>query len=140
MASAPDEVGKTADVGYQIGVSRTIPFSKEAIWGLLLSPEGLATWIGGPIEVEEGARYTLTEGTVGEVRVYKPWSHLRLTWQPPGWARPSLIQVRVIPAKSGTTLSFHQEHLKDGAARTEMKGRWERVIEALTGKLKEGEG
>src|SRR4051794_15255348 len=108
MASAPDEVGKTGDVGYQIGGRRTIPFSEEAIWGLLLSPEGLATWLGGPIEVEEGARYTLADGAVGEVRVYKPWSHIRLTWQPPGWARPSLIQVRVIPAKSGTTLSFHQ--------------------------------
>jgi uncharacterized protein YndB with AHSA1/START domain len=140
MASAPDEVGRTADVGYQIGVSRTIPFSEEAIWGLLLSPEGLATWLGGPIEVEEGARYTLADGASGEVRVYKPWSHLRLTWQPPGWARASLVQVRVIPTKTGTTLSFHQEHLQDGAARTEMKGRWERVIEALTGKLKEGEG
>lgn len=140
MSSAPDEVGKTADVGYQIGVSRTLPFSEEAIWGLLLSPEGLATWLGGPIEVEEGARYTLADGASGEVRIYKPWSHIRLTWQPSGWARPSLIQIRVIPAKTGTRLSFHQEHLRDGAARTEMKGRWERVIEELLRTLQAGAG
>lgn len=140
MAQGPSEVGKTADVGYQIGVSRTLPCSEEAIWGLLLSAEGQAIWLGGPIEVEEGARYTLADGASGEVRVYKPWSHLRLTWQPPGWARPSLIQLRVIPAKTGTTLSFHQEHLRDGAARAEMKGRWERVIEELLGKLPAGAG
>jgi hypothetical protein len=118
MVSMHNEVGKTADVGYQIGVSRTLPFSEEAIWGLLLSPEGQAVWLGGPIEL------------------YKPWSHFRLTWQPPGWTRPSLIQVRVIPAKTGTTLSFHQEHLRDGAARSEMKARWEGVIDELTKQLK----
>lgn len=130
-----DEVGKTADVGYQIGVSRTLPFSEEAIWGLLLSPEGMAIWLGGPIEMERGARYALADGATGEVRVYKPWSHFRVSWQPPGWARPSLIQVRVMPAKSGTTLSFHQEHLRDGATRAEMKARWEGVIGELAGKL-----
>ena len=62
MSSERNEVGKTADVGYQIGVSRTLPFSEEAIWGLLLSPEGQATWLGGPITVEEGARYSLADG------------------------------------------------------------------------------
>jgi uncharacterized protein YndB with AHSA1/START domain len=139
VLSAHNEVGKTADVAYQVGVSRTLPFSEEAIWGLLLSPEGMATWLGGPVEMEEGARYTLADGASGEVRVYQPWSHFRITWQPPRWARASLIQVRVIPAKSGTTLSFHQEHLKDGAARTEMKAHWERVIGELAAKLK-GEG
>jgi uncharacterized protein YndB with AHSA1/START domain len=137
MSSGRNEVGKTANVGYQIGVIRTLPFSEEVIWRLLLSPEGLAVWLGGPIELAEGARYALADGTSGEVRVYKPWSHIRLTWQPPGWTRPSLIQVRVIPAKSGTTLSFHQEHLRDSAARTAMKARWEGVIEALQEKLKE---
>ena len=136
MSSERNEVGKTADVGYQIGVSRTLPFSEETIWGLLLSPEGQAVWLGGPIEVEEGAKYSLADGATGEVRVYKPWSHIRLTWRPPGWARPSLIQVRVIPAKTGTTLSFHQEHLRDGAARSEMKARWEAVIDELTKRLK----
>jgi uncharacterized protein YndB with AHSA1/START domain len=140
MSSARNEVGKTADVGYQIGVSRTFPYSEEAIWGLLLSPEGLATWLGGPIAIEEGARYTLADGASGEVRVYKPWSHIRLTWQPPGWARASLIQIRVIPAKPGTTLSFHQEHLRDATARTAMKARWEQVIAELAGTLKEGNG
>ena len=129
------EVGRTAEVGYQIGVRRTLPFSEEAIWGLLLSPEGIAVWLGGPIEMAQGTRYTLADGTSGEVRVYTPWSHCRVSWQSPGWARPSLIQVRVIPAKSGTTLSFHQEHLRDAAARTEMKARWEAVIGALEAKL-----
>lgn len=135
---ASSEVGKTADAGYQIGVRRTLPCSEEAIWGLLLAPEGMAIWLGGPIALAEGVRYSLADGTTGEVRVYTPWSHFRITWQPVGWAQPSLIQVRVIPTKSGTALSFHQERLRDGKARAEMKTRWEGVIDALTEKLRAG--
>lgn len=128
-------VGKTADVGYQIGVRRTLPSGEEALWSLLLSPEGMTAWLGGAIELEDGARYTLDNGTTGQVRVYKPWSHIRLTWRPQGWARPSTVQVRVLAASRGSTLSFHQEHLADGAARATMKAHWEGVIERLAGML-----
>jgi uncharacterized protein YndB with AHSA1/START domain len=135
MADEAQTVGKTADVGYQIGVRRTLPCGEEALWSLVLSPEGQAIWLGGAIELADGARYALDNGTTGQVRVYKPWSHIRLTWQPQGWARPSTVQVRVTAASSGTTLSFHQEHLADSAARSAMKAHWERVIEQLAAKL-----
>jgi uncharacterized protein YndB with AHSA1/START domain len=131
MSEQGREVGKTAAVGYQIGVRRTIACGEEGLWGLLLSPVGMTIWLGGVIELVDGAPYALADGTRGQVRVYKPWSHIRLTWQPPGWARPSTIQVRVGAASGGTTLSFHQEHLADGAARQAMKERWERVITEL---------
>jgi uncharacterized protein YndB with AHSA1/START domain len=61
--------------------------------------------------LRSGRRYRLADGTQGVVRVFRPQSHLRLTWQPPGWSRPAVIQVRVIPMKSGTQVAFHQEHL-----------------------------
>lgn len=128
-------VGRTADAGWQVGVRRTLPFSEQRIWALLLSPEGMDEWLGGPATLEEGAAYTLANGTSGEIRVYKPWSHVRLTWQPEGWARPSTLQVRVIPAKTGTTLSFHQEQLRGETERTAMKAHWERVIGRLAGML-----
>ena len=129
-----NEVGLTADVGgYQIGVSRTVPVGEEALWGALLSPEGMALWLGGPIELEGGATFALADGTVGEVRVYTPWSHIRLTWQPRGWARASTIQVRVAAAKAGTRIGFHQEQLRDATARATMKARWEGVIAGLVG-------
>lgn len=135
MAEEVHMVGKTADVGYQIGVRRTLPCGEEALWSLLLSPEGQAIWLGGTIELEAGARYTLDDGTAGQVNVFKSWSHLRLTWQPQGWARPSTVQVRVMAASRGTTLSFHQDHLADGDARKAMKARWAGVIERLAALL-----
>lgn len=135
MAERQD-VGKTASVGYQIGVSRTLPYTEEEIWALLLSPDGLWVWLGGPAEIAAGAPFRLANGTTGEIRVYKPWSHLRLTWQPAGWPAPSTLQVRVNPAHQRTTLSFHQDHLAGPAERAAMKAHWEGVIEELAEMLK----
>jgi uncharacterized protein YndB with AHSA1/START domain len=129
------EVGKTADAGYQIGVRRTVPVSEERVWARLLSSAGLQIWLGGDSSVDEGTRFAFPSGISGEVRVYKPWSHLRLTWRKPEWDAPSVLQVRVIPARTGTTLSFHQDHLRGPAERTAMKVHWERVIEDLAAEL-----
>ena len=124
-------VGQTARSGFQIGVRKTLPFSADEIWSALLSAEGTSIWLGGPVEIVEGATYALEDGTSGTIRVYTPGSHVRLTWRPPGWERPSVVQVRVIPAKTGTTLSFHQEQLAGPAERAEMKSHWDRVVAML---------
>ena len=124
-------VGQTAKSGFQIGVRKTLPFSPDEIWSALLSPEGTTIWLGGPVEISEGASYALENGTTGTIRVYAPGSHVRLTWQPAGWTQASVVQVRVILAKTGTTLSFHQEQLDGPARRAMMKERWDRVIAML---------
>ncbi len=110
MATEGRAVGQTTSGGFQIGVRRTLPCTEEALRQPLTSEEGLTIWLGGPIPLYRGTPYTLTDGTTGELRVFRPRSHLRLTWQPRGWAAPATVQVRVLPAKSGATLSgpFHK--------------------------------
>jgi uncharacterized protein YndB with AHSA1/START domain len=129
MSARP--VGATMDAGFQIGVRRTVPVSDERIWEVLLSPDGLGTWLGGATKVEEGERFAFSNGLSGEIRVFKPGSHIRLTWHRPEWEEPSYVQVRVIPARTGTTLSFHQDHLAGPSDREEMKVHWEQVIDRL---------
>jgi uncharacterized protein YndB with AHSA1/START domain len=136
VAPAGREVGRTLDAGYQIGVRRTLPVSEERLWALLLSPEGQRLWLGGVTDLEPGTKFVFPDGTRGEVRVHRPWSHLRLTWQPPAWDAPSFVQVRVLPARSGaTTLSFHQDHLEGPTERAEMKARWEEAVGRLAALL-----
>lgn len=133
-ASNDRPVGLTQDAGYQIGVRRTLDIALADAWDLLLSPEGRAAWLGAADDLDftKGAAYTLADGTTGELRVFKPHSHLRLTWQPPGWARPSTIQVRVIPAKNDrTTIAFHQEHLPDGGAREDRRAHFKAALDEL---------
>lgn len=126
-------VGLTRDTGYQIGVRRTLPIPLEAAWETVISPAGLAVWLGEPDSpLRKGAQYRLADGTQGEVRVFKPGSHIRLTWQPEGWTRASTIQVRVIPTSGDrTVIAFHQEHLPDSAAREDRRAHFRAALDAL---------
>ena len=128
-------VGQTASVGFQVGVRRTLPCADETLWRLLTSEAGLAICLGDPIAPQQGASYTLADGTTGEVRIFRLGSHIRLTWQPPAWAAPATVQVRVLRAKGGATLSFHQEGLPDAATRAAMGAHWEAVIVRLAALL-----
>jgi uncharacterized protein YndB with AHSA1/START domain len=135
-------VGQTKDVGFQIGVRRTLATTPQAAWDLLTSPTGRKAWLGAPgywraprLVFEPGRTYRTKDGATGEVRVVDPGSHLRLTWQPPGWEKPSLIQVRVIPSGGKTAISFHQEHLRGPAERVEMRARWARALDELERRL-----
>ncbi len=126
-------VGLTKDVGYQIGARRTLPVDLDTAWGLITAPEGVCVWLGGTgkIDFTKGAAYKLADGSTGEIRVFKPGSHLRMTWQPVGWPRPATIQVRVIPSRDKTVIAFHQEHLPDGAAREARRAHFIAALDAL---------
>lgn len=126
-------VGLTKDVGYQIGARRTLPVDLETVWRLITAPESVSVWLGGAgkIDFTKSAAYKLADGSTGEIRVFKPGSHLRMTWQPPGWPRPSTIQVRVVPSRDKTVIAFHQEHLPDGAAREARRAHFSAALDAL---------
>lgn len=126
-------VGQTADAGFQIGVRRTLPLAHDEAWRLVTSPDGVRAWLGDvpALALEKGARFAAPDGASGEVRVVHPGSHLRLSWQPPGWPRPSVIQVRAIPAGERTTLSFHQEHLPGAAEREARRLHFQSALDTL---------
>lgn len=127
-------VGQTQDVGFNVGARRSFPLTTDQAWDWLTSPDGVRVWLGdvkGELPREPGAAYETRDGAKGEIRVFEPGSHLRLTWQPKGWKRASLIQVRVRPALKGATLAFHQEHLAGPRARADMKKRWQAVLDQV---------
>ena len=128
-------IGETKDAGWQVGLRRTVRCEPEEVWALLLSPEGQRVWLGGVADLAPGEAFAFDDGTRGEVRVHRPGSHMRMTWQPPELTQPSVLQVRVLPARSGATLSFHQERLPGPQARAAMRERWARVAETLASRL-----
>ena len=131
--AAARPVGLTRDSGYQIGVRRTLPIRADHAWALLTSPEGARVWLGTSAELHfaEGERFQLPDGASGEIRVFSPNSHLRMTWQPPGWERASLLQLRVIPKGDHSVVAFHQEHLPGGEAREDRRRYYLDVLRAL---------
>lgn len=127
-------VGQTAAAGFNVGAQRTLPISAEDAWRLVTSADGVRGWLGGAPDLrwEKGEAYTLKDGSSGEVRVFKPGSHLRITWQPKGWPRASIIQVRVMPSgERKTVVSLHQEHLPGAAQREERRKFFDAALDRL---------
>lgn len=130
-------IGQTKAVGFEIGVSKTIAVSQQEAWDFLFSEEGAAIWLGETnwSEFEENKTYRTTDGIEGLIKVFKPMSHIRLTWKLPDWKNFSTVQVRVIGTKKKTRISFHQEKLTGPEQRMEIKKRWDDVMTILERKL-----
>ncbi|MBL6447781.1 SRPBCC domain-containing protein [Fulvivirga sp. 29W222] len=132
MESVKD-IGLTKDVGYQFGKRRTFDLSVEDVWEFMFSKEGLRLWLGtlfGDLELKQP--FETQEGIRGELRVMKPFSHIRMSWAKEEWENTSTLQVRVLKAKYGATIVFHQEKLQDKTQRKEMKNYWDEVMENIT--------
>ncbi len=127
-------LGSSASAGYQVGARRALPVTPEVAWELLTSPRGVAAWLGETLHFQPdvGQVYRTAGGATGEYRVVKPMRQLRLTWLPAGWAKPSTIQVRLLPAgPEKTVVSFHQENLPDQISRLERRRHWLAALDSL---------
>ena len=62
--------GRTKDAGWEIGVSRTVPFSITTFGTSSLGGRGKAVWLGAGVQRldERGAPYETEAGTGGEIR------------------------------------------------------------------------
>lgn len=131
------QVGQTKAQGFQIGLRKTVRCSFRSAWELVTSPEGPSIWSGGGIVRmwARGAKIQYPDGAVGEVRVFEPDSHIRLTCQPPGWERPSIIQVRVIDHGDRTVIAFHQEHIPDSKKRENRRTFFKQAVAMLEQRL-----
>jgi len=132
-----NQIGKTKDVGFQFGIRKTFPFSTEKVWDFLFSKNGLKIWLGKlKSELEIKKEYETENGTKGLVRVFKPNSHIRLSWKPKNWENMSTIQIRVIGNQEMTTIAIHQENLLNSEQRSEMKEYWNKIMKKIETELK----
>jgi len=132
MSDDQRPVGFTKDVGWEIGVRKTFAATPAQAWETLMSDVGVKLWLGDSEDLrwQEGAQYH-THNAEGEIRVFNPGGHLRMTWQPKEFEKASTIQVRVTPSGSNTVISFHQENLSSEQEREAMRDRWQGVLDGL---------
>ena len=126
-------IGQTKTVGFQVGVRRTFDVSPEFAWEFLFSDQGIVLWLGKPLSMNltPGGLYKAENGNEGIIKVFKPYSHIRLTWKKKEWQNASTLQIRVINSKGKATISFHQEKLLNVIQREEMKFHWEDVLSRI---------
>lgn len=125
--------GQTQDAGFQMGVRKTFNQPIELALAFLFSNEGGALWLDFDRleELELQQDFLTNKGTHARITTFRAQSHIRLKWQAPHWPNPSILQMRIIPSKEKTTISFHQDHLLDSTQRTEMKQHWTQVLNAI---------
>ncbi len=113
------KVGQTADAGYQIGVTKTLPVSNKQAWNLLMGAVGKKLWAGKGVKIK--------------IRTQKQGEYVRMTWELSALKAPTVLQLRVTSGESGkgTAISFHQEKLSSGVEREKMKKHWKGVLEKL---------
>jgi uncharacterized protein YndB with AHSA1/START domain len=129
-------VGQTTSQGWQVGVRRTLPVSEQQAWQMMLDVLGLAAVTSSEHEpFARGAIVETDDGTRIEVRSCTPGSLLRMRWQPKTWTTPSTLQLRVLPAKTGTTISIHHEWLQDAEQREAMRIHWTDILDTLKASL-----
>jgi uncharacterized protein YndB with AHSA1/START domain len=132
------QVGKTKSQGWEIGVRRTFPIKPEQAWELLMTQPGLGVWLGNGVEppFKKGDTFTTEDGTQGEIRSSNEGNLVRMRWQPRKWDFESTLQLRVLPAKTGSTISFHHELLQDQRQREAMRDHWTNVMDKLADLIK----
>ncbi|MDQ3931607.1 MAG: SRPBCC domain-containing protein [Actinomycetota bacterium] len=137
-------LGETADVGFQVGVQRSVAATVREAWQLITSRPELWLGEGASIAVVEGEQYEVpsrddAHGASGEIRVVKPERRLRMTWQPEDWPTPATLQLTVSESGSGkTAISAHLEKLPDADTREMMRTHWRAVLERIAQRLADG--
>ncbi len=131
-------VGLTRDKMFQIGARRTYPVSVQDAWELIISDRGRKVWLGESADLAfvKAAEFSLADGTTGKIGVFRPESHIRLTWHPSDWPKASTVQVRVIPAGAKTIIAFHQENLPDAKTREVQRKYFSEVLDRFEDMLK----
>ncbi|QNL47828.1 SRPBCC domain-containing protein [Olivibacter sp. SDN3] len=136
MKTREKSIGLTKDVGWQFGLRKTFSYSQEYLWDFMFSDKGLEIWLGKLNErLEIKKTYKTKEGIEGLVRVFTPYSHIRMNWKKKSWDNMSTVQVRVTGNQKKATISFHQEKLLDDTQREEMKIYWNEKMKEIEKRL-----
>jgi uncharacterized protein YndB with AHSA1/START domain len=131
--------GQTKDAGFQVGVRKTFQVSTEGAWDFLFSNEGIKQWLGEILsgDLSLNQNYHTKDGVEGIVKIFNPSSHIRITWKKKEWPNVSTVQVRIIPAKKGATISFHQEKMLNSFQREEMKKHWDAILKKIEDRIQQ---
>ena len=100
-------VGKTKAAGWEIGVSRTVPLTPQEVWSRI---EDTAAWLGRDAD---------------DVRSFRPLDRIRVGYD------GTIVQVALRSAKTGTTVTFHQERLSGADERERQRAHWAGVLDRI---------
>lgn len=127
-------IGQTVSTGFQVGVQTTLNLPLKEAWNFLMSSTGIITWLGvvPDFDLSQTKKYQTENGVIGEIRVFRPFHHIRLSWKPKDWSKTSTLQFTVVSnSPNKTSIRVHHEKLADAKTRIKMKNHWNNVLGEL---------
>jgi hypothetical protein len=122
--------GQTMDAGFQVGINKTIPVPHKKLWALIFVENRLGLFQDNKLNLAEGLTGVNSRGVSYKITTYRPYSHIRMQWRLPNWDEYSILQIRLnAKTDNNTTLSIHQEKLKNKNTREAMKLFWKKELE-----------
>jgi activator of HSP90 ATPase len=129
---------KAKNLGFQYSIRKTFQVSVDTLWEFILSEQGISIWLGtmDMADFELNKSFKTSEGIEGKITTFKPDCHFRMSWKPPHWDKPSIVEVRITNYKGKASMVIHQTRFFEFEKREEMKIYWENVIEKMIVELK----
>jgi activator of HSP90 ATPase len=126
------------NLGFQYSIRKTFPVAVDRFWEFLLSEQGISVWLG-TIQMPDFELKKLlrtSEGIEAKITTFKPDCHFRMSWKPPHWNKPSIVEIRITNYKGKASMVIHQTRFFEFEKREEMKVYWEKIIEKIGVELK----
>lgn len=126
--------GQNSKGEYTLTATRSLKASRQKIWNLLSSPEGLAVWLKplSDFDLSAGESFETTDGAFGEVRTLKKTERVRLSWQIEDQEKPTTVQVFIV-ARPGqnSILAFGHEGILSARLQEQLRVRWKNALSEI---------
>ncbi len=100
----------------------------------VVGKRSLSLWLK-PIsgfKLEKGFVYETEDGVFGEVRTFKTFERIRLTWRESDSESRTVVQLMVHKRPNGkSTIGVQHEKLRDGRQRNRLRAHWKAIMESI---------
>lgn len=123
--------GRNLKGEYSTVATKTLPVSSRDAWKMLTSESGMRKWLKpfSPFAWKPGQSFEVDGGIFGEIRTLKPGVRARLTWQEAHWAKPSVLQIHLVPRRGDKcVLVIQHERIPTASLKGRLREQWKLAL------------
>jgi activator of HSP90 ATPase len=134
MKEEQKKVDKPKNLGFQYSIRKTFPVTVEVFWEFILSEQGISVWLGtiDMADFELNKSFKTQERIEGKITTFKPDCHFRMSWKPPHWNKPSIVEIRITNYKGKAAMVIHQTRFFEIEKREEMRVYWVNIVRKIS--------
>lgn len=134
IATGRRRPGQDAKGRYTVTATKSLHVDVKVIWKKIVAPAGIRVWLRtlSPLKIAPRNPFETKDGYFGEIRTMAVNRRVRMSWQDPLWAKPSVLEVHLVPRPDKKAiLVFNHSGIPDEKTREAMRTRWRAAAEAL---------